>query len=122
MTNKSFGSYGESLAKKYLLSQGYHILEENFRTKIGEIDIIAKDGQTICFIEVKTRKSLQQGQPFEAVHPWKMKKLSQLAFFYLKSKFHSIDIPARFDVVSIVQKPDGISEIQLIKNAFDGIY
>lgn len=89
---------------------------------MGEIDLIAKDGQTICFIEVKTRKSLQQGQPYEAIHPIKMKKLSQLALFYLKSKFRSIDISARFDVIAIVQKPDGAPQIQHLKNAFDCTY
>jgi len=122
MSNKALGSYGELLAKKYLVSQGYRILEENFRTKMGEIDLIAKDGQTICFIEVKARQSLQQGTPLEAIHSWKMKKLTQLALFYLKVKFRSVDIQARFDVVSIVQKPDAKPEIRLIKNAFDSVY
>ena len=57
MSNKSLGNFGESLARQYLISLGYKILEENFRNKIGEIDIIAKDGKTICFVEVKTRQN-----------------------------------------------------------------
>jgi putative endonuclease len=61
MSNKAFGSYGESLAKRYLETQGYRILEKNFRNKLGEIDLIAQDGKTICFVEVKTRLSLEQG-------------------------------------------------------------
>ena len=122
MSNKSLGKYGELLARQYLKGQGYRILEENFRNKIGEIDLIAQDGKTICFVEVKTRKSLGQGQPYEAVTPWKIRKLSQMAMSYLKYKFHSLEIPVRFDVISIVQKNDKAPNIQHIKNAFDSMY
>ena len=122
MSNKRLGSYGEFLAKKYLQNQGYKILEENFRNKLGEIDIIALDGKTICFVEVKTRQSLDQGQPYEAVTPWKIRKLSQLAVSYLKYKYHSLEIPSRFDVISIVRDKTNVSRIQHIKNAFDVIY
>jgi len=122
MSNKSFGSYGESLARQYLQAQGYKILDENFRNKLGEIDLIVQDGKTICFVEVKTRQSLEQGQPYEAVTPWKIRKLSQMAMSYLKYKFHSLEIPARFDVISIVQEKQKAPSIQHIKNAFDSAY
>lgn len=122
MSNKSLGSYGESLAKQYLLDQGYRVLEVNFRNKLGEIDLIAQDGKTICFVEVKTRQSLEQGQPYEAINSWKIRKLSQMATFYLKHKFHSLEILSRFDVISIVQDKDGSPKIQHIKNAFDATY
>src|ERR1700689_419994 len=118
MSNRSIGSCGEFLAKKYLISQGYQILEENFRNKLGEIDLIAQEGKTICFIEVKTRQSLDQGQPYEAINPWKIRKLSQMATFYLKHRFHTLEIPSRFDVISIVKGKEDQLEIQLIKNAF----
>ncbi len=88
MSNKTLGSYGEFLARQYLQAQGYQILEENFRNKIGEIDLIARDGKTVCFVEVKTRDSLDQGQPYEAVNAWKIRKLSQMAASYLKYKYH----------------------------------
>ena len=122
MSNKTFGNHGESLAREYLQAQGYRILEQNFRNKLGEIDLVVQDGKTICFVEVKTRQSLNQGQPYEAVTPWKIRKLSQMATFYLKHKYHSLDILSRFDVISIVQNQEGSMDIQHIKNAFDCAY
>jgi len=122
MSNKTLGSYGESLAREYLKSIGYQILEENFRNKLGEIDLIAQDGKMICFVEVKTRQSLEQGQPYEAINYWKIRKLSQMATFYLKHKFHSLEIPSRFDVISIVHDKTSSPSIQHIKNAFDAVY
>ena len=122
MSNKILGSYGEFLARQYLKTEGYRILEENFRNQLGEIDVIAQDGKTICFVEVKTRRSLDQGQPYEAVTPWKVRKLSQMATCYLKHKYHSLEIPSRFDVISIVQGKETPPEIKHIKNAFDSVY
>jgi putative endonuclease len=122
MSNQSLGTYGEFLAQQYLESQGYRILEKNFRNKLGEIDLIAQDGKTICFIEVKTRQSLDQGQPYEAVNPWKIRKLSQMALFYLKYKYHSLEVFSRFDVISIVQDKISPPSIKHIKNAFDSVY
>jgi len=120
MSNKTLGLYGENLAQQYLKAQGYIILEKNFRNKLGEIDLIAQDGKTVCFVEVKTRQSLDQGQPYEAVNPWKIRKLSQMAVFYLKHRYHSIEVLSRFDVISIVK--DNPPRIQHIKNAFDSMY
>jgi len=122
MSNKTLGKRGEALARQYLQAQGYQILEANFRNKIGEIDLVVREGQTICFVEVKTRQSLSQGQPYEAVHPWKIRKLSQMAASYLKYKYHSLEILSRFDVISIFQNKEGGFEIQHIKNAFDSTY
>ena len=122
MSNKSLGNYGEFLARQYLKSQGYRILEENFRNKIGEIDLIAQDGKTICFVEVKTRQYLDQGQPYESVTPWKIRKLSQMATSYLKYKYHTLEIPSRFDVISIIQEKERAPNIRHIKNAFDSTY
>lgn len=122
MSNKTLGSYGEFLARQYLKAQGYRILEENFRNKLGEIDLIAQDGTTVCFVEVKTRQSLEQGQPYEAVTPRKVRKLSQMAASYLKYKYHSLEVPSRFDVISIVQDKETPPGIKHIKNAFDSTY
>jgi putative endonuclease len=121
MPNKTLGNLGETLARQYLQAQGYQILEQNFKNKLGEIDLIAKDGKTVCFVEVKTRQSLNQGQPYEAVHTWKIRKLSQLATSYLKYKFNSVDILSRFDVISIVLNKGSSPTIQYIKNAFDSV-
>jgi len=122
MSNKILGNYGEFLARQYLQAQGYRILEENFRNKLGEIDLIAQDGNTICFVEVKTRQSLDQGQPYEAVTPWKIRKLSQMATSYLKYKYRSVEIFSRFDVISIVQYKETPPDIKHIKNAFESTY
>ena len=116
------GSYGETLAQDHLRSKGYRILEVNFRNKLGEIDLIVQDGKTVCFVEVKTRKSLEHGQPYEAVTSWKIHKLSQMAVFYLKHKYHSLEILSRFDVISIVLDKKGSPRILHIKNAFNSTY
>ena len=122
MSNKSLGNFGESLARQYLSKLGYKILEENFRHNFGEIDLIAQDGKIICFVEVKTRISNTQGQPIEAITPWKVRKLTQMATFYLKYKFHTLEILSRFDVISIVQEKDQAPKIQHLKNAFEAAY
>ena len=122
MSNKTFGSYGESLARDYLKARGYRILDENFRSQLGEIDLVVQDGKTVCFVEVKTRQSLAQGQPFEAVNARKIRKLSQMAAFYLKFKYNFLDIHSRFDVISIVHDKTGYPVIQHIKNAFDSAF
>jgi len=115
---KILGKYGEELAVDYLKRQGYRILERNFRNRLGEIDIIAKDHDTICFVEVKTRVDVEFGSPLEAISKRKQFKLAQLALSYLKFK-HSLDAKARFDVVTITEEEEGDSHIELLKNAFD---
>ncbi|UCF90085.1 MAG: YraN family protein [Desulfobacterales bacterium] len=122
MLNKKqkFGEEGESLAAKALRKKGYKILEQNYRTKLGEIDIIAKEKDTIVFIEVKARKSLHYGSPKWAVTPKKQRKISMVALYYLKSTQQS-QAKARFDVVSIGPSPEN-SAIEIIKNAFELAY
>src|SRR5438046_1190123 len=114
MNNKILGQYGEEYACRYLQDKGYTILEKNFRNKLGEIDLIAQEGKMLCFIEVKTRKSLQYGAPFEAVGNTKQHKMVQVALSYLKYKFRSTDILSRFDVVSIYRNPQGQTKIEHI--------
>ncbi len=122
MHNKSLGRHGEEMARRYLLDKGYKILEMNFRNRIGEIDLIAQDGRCIIFVEVKTRRSTQQGMPIEAVHYFKRRKIVQVALCYLKYKFHSINILCRFDVICIQEGPHADLEITHIPNAFDLTY
>ena len=117
---QQFGKESESLAVKYLKKKGYKILEENFRTNLGEIDIIAKDKDTVVFVEVKARKTDLFGAPTLSVTHSKQKKISMVALSYLKKK-KMMDTRARFDVVSITyeeQKP----KIEIIVNAFDDAY
>lgn len=113
------GFSGETQAVFFLEKQGFSILETNYRTKFCEIDIIAKEEDTLCFIEVKTRSSLKKGLPRESVNQTKQKKIILGAQFYLKScKLENIR--TRFDVIEIYVHPekDSPPHIQIIKNAF----
>lgn len=112
------GRTGEDLAAGYLLENNYKIIGRNYRCPLGEIDIIARDGQKIVFVEVKSKNSGRFGRPEEAVDRKKQAKLSRVALFYLKSK-SALDAPARFDVVSVYMDRQGPPVIRLYKNAFD---
>ncbi|MDD4110467.1 MAG: YraN family protein [Clostridia bacterium] len=112
MNNKSFGSAGEQLAAKYLEDKSYEILEQNYANKIGEIDIIAKQNDTIVFVEVKTRTSSKFGLPREAVTRHKQYKIRLVALAYLKSK-KLMNSKCRFDVI---EELDG--KLTHIENCF----
>jgi len=112
-----FGKSGEELAVGFLKVNGYNILVKNYRSKLGEIDIIAKDKDTIAFIEVKTRHSDKFGLPCEAVLKPKQKQISKAALIFLKEN-NLLEQKARFDVVSIVYMDRG-PKVDLIKNAFE---
>jgi putative endonuclease len=114
--NLNFGKASENTAAEYLKRQGYCILEVNYRTKLGEIDIVAKEGKTICFVEVKSRSSLAFGLPKEAVNKRKQHKLSRCALSYLKEK-HLCNQSCRFDVLSIIQ--DERPKLELLRDAFE---
>lgn len=94
------GKMGEDIAAKYLESNGYAILERNYKARQGEIDIVARDGNELVFIEVKTRTNLQFGLPAEAVNETKQKHLISTAKYYLYSK-HLENEYVRLDVVEI---------------------
>jgi putative endonuclease len=116
--NKELGRLGEDTANKYLLRNGYTVLEKNFRTRFGEIDIIARDGKYLVFIEVKARNGTKYGYPREAVDKYKQVKIIHMAEIYILRKKLN-DIPVRFDVVEvIVEKEDCIKSVEVIKNAF----
>ncbi|MBN1586388.1 MAG: YraN family protein [Candidatus Omnitrophica bacterium] len=114
------GETGETLAASLLKKRGYRLVERRYRTALGEIDLIGWDGQTLCFIEVKSRRSLRAGRGFESVDRRKRRRLARCALYYLTRKGLA-DQPARFDVVSVdwVQGPENPPEIQLIQNAFE---
>jgi len=124
MTTKyqQFGEKSESVAVDFLKKQGYRIIELNYRTKLGEIDIIAKQEKTLVFIEVKARKSSRFGRPELAVTPKKQRKISMVALYYLKSTKQG-NAKARFDVVAINSaKAKESPNIKIIKNAFELAY
>ncbi len=110
------GKSGEELAAGFLKTKGYKILEKNFKSKLGEIDIIAKHKNTICFIEVKTRASSLFGLPQESVNSRKQHKLSKVALGYLKN-CGLLDSAARFDIVCVYSNTENL-KIDLIENAF----
>jgi putative endonuclease len=117
---QQFGQTSEMVAARFLKKQRYKILETNYRTRQGEIDIIARDGDTIAFIEVKARTSDHFGNPKGAVTLQKQRKISMTALQYLKATKQS-DAKARFDVVSISSWTDPPA-IEIIKNAFELAY
>lgn len=115
---KLLGDKGERAAVKLLKANGYSILSRQYRTDLGEIDIIALDGETVVFIEVKTRKSDSKGQPFEAVTLQKQRQLTRLAGTFLK-QHQLLNQAARFDVISIIWQSDqSVPEIEHYQNAF----
>lgn len=115
-----FGKKSESLAVKHLKRKGYKILAQNYRTKMGEVDIIARDKDVIVFVEVKARRSDRFGDPKWAVTYKKQRKISMVALQYLKEAGKS-NTRARFDVVSIDSRGDK-THIELVKNAFELAY
>ena len=120
--NQLFGKRSETDAVTHLKKMGYKILETNYRNRLGEIDIIAKDRDTIAFVEVKARKSKTYGNPKWAITPKKQRKISMVALSYLKAT-RQIHSKARFDVVTVtLNSEDTTSTIDVIKNAFELAY
>lgn len=120
MLNKRqrLGQGGELYVAKYLKNEGYRILAKNYRCKVGEIDIIARDGKELVFIEVKTRSGLSHGSPAAAVDFRKQRQISRTAQWYLAEQTLS-DPPARFDVISVLYDEAGQLTIEHIRDAFD---
>lgn len=110
------GSKYEQAAGEFLINKGYRIIAYNYRCKLGEIDIIALDGDELVFVEVKYRASSRYGSPMEAVDYRKQNKIYMVANYYLMEQHISKYTKVRFDVVGILGK-----EITLIKNAFGGM-
>ena len=115
---KKIGKVGEDIACKYLIRRGYAIVTRNYSTPIGEIDIVAENGDVLVFVEVKMKRSDTYGMPYEAINLKKQRKLIRLAQLYIKNK-NLYKRQARFDIVSILGRGRfKRKSIQLIKNAF----
>ena len=115
----TLGRRGERAAVKYLKRQGYIILHRGYRILGGELDIVAVDGRTVVFVEVKTRTTHDSGHPAEAVDQNKQRQLAQIALAYLR-RYQLLDCAARFDVIAVTwpatnKKP----AIQHFRNAFE---
>jgi putative endonuclease len=110
----SVGRYGERIAARYLVAQGFAIMDRNWRCEVGEIDIIARDGDWLVMCEVKTRRSLVCGQPAEAVDARKLQRLRQLTVrWLLESGLHPPQI--RIDVVGVLCPIGEVPQIQHLR-------
>ncbi len=122
----NLGRLGEKIALLFLKDVGYSILEHNYRTRLGEIDIIAEDSGTLVFVEVKTRVGATFGHPYDAVTPKKQMQMSKVALGYIvENDGHKMD--ARFDVVGIsfdkgCNPSARNAKVEILKNAFDLSY
>lgn len=117
MQNKRLGDRGEELAARFLRGNGYRILARNYRCPRGEIDIIARDGETVVFVEIKGRSTRRFGSPLDAVTPAKRRRLAVTAHHYLVACSLRLAI-TRFDVVGIRWMPGGNGECTLVRDAF----
>lgn len=117
---RGVGQEGEDIAVEALRRAGYEILDRNFRTPIGEIDVVAREAGVLCFVEVKWRRDSAMGHPAESVTPEKQRRLARTAEWYL-ARHRSFGVAARFDVVAILEE-DGSPRVEIIRNAFSGPY
>jgi len=119
LRNQALGQQGEQAAAAFLLQQGYTVLERNFKSRGGEVDIVVKDRQgCIAFVEVKTRRNLAYGVPQLAVTPRKQHQISKAALIWL-AKNRLQNSPARFDVIAVLLQNSAEPVIEHIINAFD---
>lgn len=110
---RALGAEYEEKAVEYLKNHGYFVLEQNFRCRLGEIDIVACQGGYLFFVEVKYRRSACQGRPEEAITPAKMRTICRAADYYRLRKGYGEETPCRFDVVAILGE-----QVTLYRNAF----
>lgn len=115
---KPLGARGEDVAARFLKQQGYYILARGVDSRLGELDIVAADGRTVVFVEVKTRRSNAAGSPTEAIDPRKEQRMTQAALAYLKAH-RLLGNASRFDVVAITWPEEAKRPmIEHVKNAF----
>ena len=110
------GKLGEDVACKYLKKKKYQILERNFRTRFGEIDIVAKKGDCIAFVEVKTRSATEYGKPCEAVTFSKQQKIIKTARMYIQEQ--NLDAAFSFDIIEVLLDKGKVTSLNHIENAF----
>ena len=114
------GKLGEKLALKRIKKLGYKLIESNYRCPLGEIDIIAKDDECLVFLEIKTRKGRSTGYAKEAIDQRKIRQISKVALFYMKTN-NCLESKSRFDVIAININGQK-KELEIIPNAFELAY
>ena len=119
ISRRQLGAIGEDAAVRALRRRGYQIRDRNVRCPMGELDLVAEDDGTLVFLEVKTRSTSDYGSPFEAISPFKQRRLQRLAVYYLAT--HRLtDRPCRFDAVSVSVDPAGrIRGVEVLVHAFE---
>jgi putative endonuclease len=117
---KPLGLRGENAAARYLKKLGYIIVARAHRDNIGELDLVAVDGRTVVFIEVKTRTSHDAGHPADAVDEAKQRRLTRLALSYMK-RHDLLECRARFDVIAVTWPDRGRPTIEHFQNAFEAV-
>jgi putative endonuclease len=119
LSSKALGNSGERIARAHLERLGWQMLATGFRCAQGEMDIIAMDGATLVFVEVKTRRGKMHGTPVEAVDARKQSKLVAIAQAYLAARDAGGEEPAcRFDIAEVFMGPDGLARVHLRRAAF----
>ena len=118
MNKRSFGGQGEADARACLVGKGIKILEMNFRRPTGEIDLIARDGRVLVFIEVKTRKTERYGRPALAVGLEKQRRIIRAAVWYTSKRQGELP-PCRFDVVEVYAPAGGAWSLRHLEGAFE---
>ena len=118
LLRQQLGESGENLACRELGDRGYAILARRYRTRHGEIDIVARDGDTIVFVEVRVRTTGEFGSAAESVTPWKQRRVAAMAADYL-ARNHLTSRPCRFDVVAIDYLCGSTPKVTVIPSAFD---
>ncbi|MCX6551127.1 MAG: YraN family protein [Acidobacteria bacterium] len=113
----ALGIAGEDLACQALVRLGYAILARRYHTRVGEIDIVARDGAAVVFVEVKARSSTRYGRPAEAVTRWKQRRIGLMAQHFL-SRHRLHGVPCRFDVVSVLCPRGEAPSVEVIRDAF----
>lgn len=117
VSNQELGARGEAFAALYLVENGFEIVDRNWRSRAGELDIVAREGNTLAFVEVKTRSGVGFGTPAEAVTATKQLRIRKLAMEWLAVRGGHW-VPVRFDVVAILLTRDGDPVITHIREAF----
>ena len=118
MKGHRIGAWGEEVASQYLEAKGYQILARNWRTQEGEVDLVAQEGETVVFVEVKTRTSKDFGWPEDSVTTTKQRRLQRSAMAYLMDQ-DLIDVPWRIDVIAIDRNRSG--EVERLEHYIDAV-
>ena len=116
MPNTGSGKIGEHFTAEYLKKQGYEILDMNFKSRFGEIDIIAQNERYLAFVEVKTRRMDGLTHPFESITPGKRAKVIKTAQYYLLQ--HPTDLQPRFDAAAVFTEDGELQKLEYLENAF----